>query len=182
MILEEKYTLSNGIEIPKLGLGTWFINDTDVVRAVVEAAKLGYRHIETAQAYQNERGVGEGIRACGAKREDMFVSTKLAAEVKSYQKAVSKIDESLDAWAVHGWGGIWGALATGLFASIGATGLITGNPGQIWTQTVGIIVVIGYTFVITWIIAKIIDKIMGLRASEDEEYLGIDLASHGEKA
>ena len=95
MILEEKYTLSNGIEIPKLGLGTWFINDTDVVRAVVEAAKLGYRYIETAQAYQNERGVGEGIRACGAKREDMFVSTKLAAEVKSYQKAVSKIDESL---------------------------------------------------------------------------------------
>ena len=97
-------------------------------------------------------------------------------------RSKSKIDESLDAWAVHGWGGIWGALATGLFASIGATGLITGNPGQVWTQTVGIIVVIGYTFVITWIIAKIIDKIMGLRASEDEEYLGIDLASHGEKA
>ena len=97
MILEENYTLSNGVEIPKLGLGTWFINDTDVVQAVVEAAKIGYRHIDTAQAYQNERGVGEGIRASGVKREDMFVTTKLAAEVKSYDEAVASIDGSLEA-------------------------------------------------------------------------------------
>jgi len=95
MILEETYTLSNGIEIPKLGLGTWFINDTDVVQAVKEAAKIGYRHIDTAQAYQNERGVGEGIRACGVKREEMFVTTKLAAEAKSYEVAVSSIEQSL---------------------------------------------------------------------------------------
>jgi diketogulonate reductase-like aldo/keto reductase len=96
MILEEKYTLSNGVEIPKLGLGTWFISDTDVVQAVVEAAKIGYRHIDTAQAYQNERGVGEGIRASGVKREDMFVTTKLAAEIKSYDDAVASIDSSLE--------------------------------------------------------------------------------------
>jgi len=95
MILEEKYTLSNGVEIPKLGLGTWFISDTDVVQAVVEATKLGYRHIDTAQAYQNERGVGEGIRASGVKREDLFVTTKLAAEVKSYDEAVASIEGSL---------------------------------------------------------------------------------------
>lgn len=95
MILEEKYTLSNGVEIPKLGLGTWFISDTDVVQAVKEAAKIGYRHIDTAQAYQNERGVGEGIRACGVKRENMFVTTKLAAEVKSYKEAIASIDHSL---------------------------------------------------------------------------------------
>jgi len=95
MILEEKYTLSNGIEIPKLGLGTWFINDTDVVQAVVDAAKIGYRHIETAQAYRNEGGVGNGFRASGVKREDMFISTKLAAEAKSYEMAVSAIDRSL---------------------------------------------------------------------------------------
>ena len=96
MILEEKYTLSNGVEIPKLGLGTWFISDTDVVQAVVEAASLGYRHIDTAQAYQNERGVGEGIRTSGVKREDMFVTTKLAAEVKSYEEAVASIEHSLE--------------------------------------------------------------------------------------
>ena len=95
MILEEKYTLSNGVEVPKLGLGTWFISDTDVVQAVKDAATIGYRHIDTAQAYQNERGVGEGIRACGVKREDMFVTTKLAAEVKSYKEAVASIDNSL---------------------------------------------------------------------------------------
>jgi diketogulonate reductase-like aldo/keto reductase len=95
VILEEKYTLANGVEIPKLGLGTWFISNKDVVQAVQEAARIGYRHIDTAQAYRNERGVGEGIRASGVKREDMFVTTKLAAEVKSYKKAVSSIDQSL---------------------------------------------------------------------------------------
>jgi diketogulonate reductase-like aldo/keto reductase len=95
MILEETYALSNGVEIPKLGLGTWFISDQDVVQAVKDAAEIGYRHIDTAQAYRNESGVGEGVRACGVKREDMFVTTKLAAEVKSYKEAVSSIDESL---------------------------------------------------------------------------------------
>ncbi|MCB8976496.1 MAG: aldo/keto reductase [Ardenticatenaceae bacterium] len=94
-ILEETFTLSNGVEIPKLGLGTWFINDTDVVEAVKEAVKIGYRHIDTAQAYQNERGVGEGIRVTSVKREEIFVTTKLAAEVKSYETAVASIDQSL---------------------------------------------------------------------------------------
>ncbi|MGD9211423.1 MAG: aldo/keto reductase [Desulfobacteraceae bacterium] len=95
MILKETYTLSNGVEIPKLGLGTWFISDDDVVQAVKDAAKIGYRHIDTAVAYRNESGVGKAIRTCGVKREDMFVTTKLAAEVKSYKEAVSSIDESL---------------------------------------------------------------------------------------
>ncbi|MCB9277053.1 MAG: aldo/keto reductase [Lewinellaceae bacterium] len=95
MILKEKYILSNGVEIPKLGLGTWFISDHDVTRAVKDAAKLGYRHIDTAQAYQNESGVGEGIRTCGVERAEMFVTTKLAAEVKSYKEAVASIDGSL---------------------------------------------------------------------------------------
>jgi diketogulonate reductase-like aldo/keto reductase len=97
MILEENYTLSNGVEIPKLGLGTWFINNKDVVQAVVEAAKIGYRHIQTAQAYRNESGVGDGFRASGLKREDIFLSTMLIAEAKSYKAAVSAIDGSLKA-------------------------------------------------------------------------------------
>lgn len=95
MILQETYTLANGVEIPKLGLGTWFISDEDAVQAVKEAAQLGYRHIDTAQAYGNERGVGAGIRNCGIKRSALFVTTKLAAEVKEYQAAVAAIDGSL---------------------------------------------------------------------------------------
>ncbi|RYY89243.1 MAG: aldo/keto reductase [Chitinophagaceae bacterium] len=97
MILNEKYALSNGVAIPKIGLGTWFIKDNEVAQAVKEAVRIGYRHIDTAQAYQNERGVGEGVRSCGIAREELFVTTKLAAEVKSYQEAVASIDASLKA-------------------------------------------------------------------------------------
>jgi len=96
MILQDSYTLSNGVEIPKLGLGTWMIPNAAVAQAVVDAVALGYRHIDTAQAYQNEAGVGEGIRACGVPRDQLFVTTKLAAEVKSYDEAVEAIDGSLE--------------------------------------------------------------------------------------
>ncbi|MCB0047654.1 MAG: aldo/keto reductase [Caldilineaceae bacterium] len=95
MILQKTYTLSNGVEIPKLGLGTWFISDGDAAQAVKDAAQIGYRHIDTAQAYQNESGVGDGVRTCGVTREELFVTTKLAAEIKSYKKAVASIDGSL---------------------------------------------------------------------------------------
>ena len=72
MILQETYTLSNGVEIPKLGLGTWFISNKAVVQAVKDAAQIGYRHIDTAQAYRNESGVGDGLRAsrCVGGRSD----------------------------------------------------------------------------------------------------------------
>lgn len=97
MILEEYFTLSNNVKIPKIGLGTWMINNRNAAQAVVDAVKVGYRHIDTAQAYRNESGVGDGIRASGVKREDLFVTTKLAAEIKSYDKAVASIDHSLEA-------------------------------------------------------------------------------------
>lgn len=95
MILSKTYTLSNGVAIPKLGLGTWFIDDDQAAKAVCDAVQIGYRHFDTAQAYANERGVGEGIRTCGVPREELFVTTKLAAEVKTYQEAVAAIDGSL---------------------------------------------------------------------------------------
>lgn len=95
MILDENYVLSNGVKIPKLGLGTWFIDDDKVAEAVRQAVKLGYRHIDTAQAYGNEAGVGEGVRSCGLKREEIFVTSKVAAEEKSYDAAAKSIDETL---------------------------------------------------------------------------------------
>lgn len=94
-MLNGKYKLNNGVEIPALGLGTWFIENGRAAQAVRDAVGLGYRHIDTAQAYANEEGVGEGIRTCGVKREELFVTTKLAAEIKDYKGAVTSIDGSL---------------------------------------------------------------------------------------
>ena len=96
MILKEAYTLANGVQIPKLGLGTWFIGDDQAAQAVYTAAKLGYRLIDTAQAYGNERGVGEGVRSCGVPREELFVASKVAAELKTYDAAARSIDETLE--------------------------------------------------------------------------------------
>ena len=96
MILNETYTLSNGINIPKLGLGTWFIDDSKAAEAVRTAVKLGYRLIDTAQAYGNERGVGEGICTCGIERSELFVASKVAAELKTYESAAKSIDETLE--------------------------------------------------------------------------------------
>ncbi|WP_031049405.1 aldo/keto reductase [Streptomyces sp. NRRL F-5650] len=93
--LDETYTLSNNVEIPKLGLGTWFIDDDKAADAVRAAVEIGYRNIDTAQAYGNERGVGEGVRTAGVPRDALFVSTKLAAEIKDYGQAVASIDASL---------------------------------------------------------------------------------------
>ncbi|MGW9405116.1 aldo/keto reductase [Arthrobacter sp. NPDC055585] len=95
MILNETYSLANGLPIPKLGFGTWFIDDGVAAQAVQDAIGIGYRNIDTAQAYGNERGVGEGVRSSGVPRDELYVSSKLAAEIKDYDGAVSAIDGSL---------------------------------------------------------------------------------------
>ncbi|MEU3016688.1 aldo/keto reductase [Nocardiopsis sp. NPDC007018] len=94
-VLNETYDLANGVAIPKIGLGTWFIDDGSAAQAVRDAVEIGYRNIDTAQAYGNERGVGEGVRTSGVDRSELFVSTKLAAEIKDYDRAAAAIDGSL---------------------------------------------------------------------------------------
>ena len=95
MILQETYTLPGGVRIPKLGLGTWFIPDGDAAEAVRQAVAIGYRLIDTAQAYGNEAGVGAGVKSCGVPRDEIFVTSKVAAEHKTYESAAKSIDESL---------------------------------------------------------------------------------------
>jgi len=94
-MFNETFKLSNGIEIPKLGLGTWLLDDEQAAQAVRDAVSLGYRHMDTAQAYMNEAGVGEAIRTCGVAREELFITTKVAAEAKSYDAVTQSIHESL---------------------------------------------------------------------------------------
>ncbi|MEO6947422.1 MAG: aldo/keto reductase, partial [Nitrobacter sp.] len=94
MILEETFTLSNSVTIPKLGLGTWRIEDADAAQVIRNATEIGYRHFDTAQAYANEHGVGEGLRASAIARDALFVTTKLAAECKTYAEAKERIDGS----------------------------------------------------------------------------------------
>ena len=93
-------------------------------------------------------------------------------------------DDSLDVVGIHGVGGTWGALATGVFAAaaIGGTGgLLEGNPGLVWAQFVGVIATIAYSLVVSLVLLKAIDLFMGLRVSEEEEIIGLDLSQHGEE-
>ncbi|PMD73021.1 aldo/keto reductase [Companilactobacillus nuruki] len=95
-VFDETITLNNGIKIPKLALGVWEIPDNEVSSSVRSAIDIGYRHIDTAQAYGNERGVGEGVRNASVDREKIFVNSKVAAEIKDYDTAKKSIDETLN--------------------------------------------------------------------------------------
>lgn len=94
MINDKKLKLSNGVEIPLIGLGTWLINNDDVYEVVLNALKLGYRHVDTAEAYENEIGVGKAIKESKIPREEIFLTTKLHAEAKTYQAAKEAIELS----------------------------------------------------------------------------------------
>ncbi|UUX32751.1 aldo/keto reductase [Fundicoccus culcitae] len=95
MVFTETVTLANGVVMPMLGFGTWMIDDDAVVQPVKDAIELGYRHIDTAAAYHNEVGVGKAVKASGVPREELFITTKLAAEKKDYESAKVAIDKAL---------------------------------------------------------------------------------------
>jgi Amt family ammonium transporter len=114
----------------------------------------------------------------------------LAAPISYYAIKLRQkwgLDESLDVWACHGMGGTWGALATGLFATklinpAGADGLFYGNPGQFLVQALAAIVSIAFAFGVTFFITKLLSRFMGLRVTENEEEVGLDISEHGERA
>jgi Amt family ammonium transporter len=114
----------------------------------------------------------------------------LAAPISYYAirfRQRRNLDESLDVWACHGMGGTWGALATGLFATkavndAGANGLFYGNPGQLIVQFTAVAASIIFAFGVTFVMAKLLDRTIGLRVSENEEEVGLDISEHGERA
>jgi ammonium transporter, Amt family len=89
-------------------------------------------------------------------------------------------DDALDVVGIHGIGGTWGALATGIFASIGAEGLLSGNPGQLWIQFVSVVATWAFCFAASFVLFKIVDAVVGLRVAEDAEIKGLDIAEHSE--
>jgi Amt family ammonium transporter len=95
-------------------------------------------------------------------------------------------DDSLDTFGVHGIGGAFGALATGVFASgaiqAGKTGLLEGNLHQLGVQAIGVLATVVYSVVVSLVLLKVIDAVMGLRVNEENEELGLDLSQHGEAA
>jgi len=100
-------------------------------------------------------------------------------------KTKLKFDDSLDVFAVHGVGGIWGALATGIFANsaiAGTPGLLEGNAGQLLTQFIGVVAVAAFAFAATWVLGKLVDVTVGLRVGQVDETVGLDLSQHGERA
>ena len=97
------------------------------------------------------------------------------------------VDDALDVWGVHGVGGVWGALAVGIFATIsvngaGANGLLYGNPLLLLKQFLAVLVTAGYAMGMTWAILKFLERTVGLRVAEREEHLGLDASQHGEAA
>ncbi len=136
-------------------------------------------------------GLGAVTPASGFISPMMGIPIGIVAAVIAYYciqfRMRKKIDESLDVWAVHGMGGTWGTLATGLFASVavnasGANGLAYGNFKPFLIQLAAVVTIWVFAFGMTWIIGKIIDVTMGLRVNDTEETVGLDISQHGERA
>lgn len=97
-VLQEHFLLSNGVQLPKVGFGTWQITDAQqAYDATASALASGYRHIDTARVYDNEESVGRAIRDSGIPRTELFVATKLPAEIKDYDEALASFETTMDA-------------------------------------------------------------------------------------
>ena len=113
--LQDKYILRNGVEVPCIGFGTWKMPDEVAENAVKAAIDTGYRHIDTAGAYRNEKGVGDGIKKSGVKRDEIFLVSKLPNDDHGYEKAIAACEspllklgtDYLDGYLIH-----WPVLVT----------------------------------------------------------------------
>lgn len=94
-VFDKTLTMNNGCKIPRMALGVWGIDNQATPEAVEAAIRMGYRHIDTAEAYGNEAGVGEGVKNAGISRYKIFINSKIEAGIKNYQQAKKAIDDSL---------------------------------------------------------------------------------------
>ncbi len=153
----------------------WIFQSRPTMLGMITGAVAGLVAITPAAGFVNVMGaigIGIGVGVI------CYISV-------TFVKAKLGYDDSLDAFGVHGVGGIWGAIATGLWATkavnpAGADGLLYGNPAQLWIQIKAVLITMVYSFVVSYILFKVIDKIMGLRAAEQEERIGLDLVDHRE--
>ena len=159
------------------GLIEWIINGKPTIFGTASGAVAGLATITPAAGF-----VGPLPAVIIGFLASLFCYTAVA-----YIKPKLGYDDSLDAFGVHCVGGIVGSLAIGLFASkainqAGADGLFFGSAHQLYVQAIGVLVTVAYSFVVTFIIYKVVDMVMGVRVSEKEELLGLDLAQHREGA
>jgi Amt family ammonium transporter len=155
----------------------WKLNGNPTMLGTISGAIAGLAAITPAAGFV---GIGAALIIGFAASVFCFIAV-------SYVKRVLHYDDSLDAFGVHGISGIWGTLAAGLFASkainpAGADGLLAGNSKQFFVQLVAVAATVGYAFIGTYIIYKLIDAVIGVRATEKDEAIGLDLAEHNERA
>jgi len=152
-------------------------NKRPTVLGIITGAVAGLVAITPACGFVNLRGaIGVGLGA-----------GVLCYPVVAFLKPKFNYDDSLDVFGVHGIGGIWGVIATGLYATTSvnetaANGLFYGNPAQFWIQCKAAVITIVFSFVVSFILLKLIDAVMGLRVSDHEERIGLDLSEHRETA
>ncbi len=153
----------------------WKFNAHPTMLGMITGAVAGLVAITPAAGFVNVMGaigIGAGVSVI------CYISVSLIKPKFGY-------DDSLDAFGVHGVGGIWGALATGLWATkavnaAGANGLFYGNPAQFFVQAKAVLITIVYSFVVTMLILKLVDALVGLRVTEQSERIGLDLTEHRE--
>ena len=153
----------------------WMISKRSTMLGMITGAVAGLVAITPAAGFV---GVGG---ACGIGIGVSIICYVMVAFVKEH----FHYDDSLDAFGVHGIGGMWGAIATGLWATkavnpAGADGLFFGNPAQFWIQVKATLVTTVYSFIVTMIILKVLDAVVGLRVSDQSERIGLDLTQHRE--
>jgi ammonium transporter, Amt family len=155
---------------------SWWLDEKPSVLGIVTGAVVGLVAITPAAGFVKPVA---GIAIGGIAAAVSYFCIRLRQRLN--------LDESLDVWACHGMGGTTGALLTGLFATTtvneaGANGLFYGNAAQLGKQAAAAGIVIVFAFAVTFVLAKVLDWTMGLRVSPDEEEVGLDISSHGERA